>query len=68
MIGPNRIPILAHDPVQTPRQMPGIYSIYPHPSVDAAPMNMETHLEAHLVARMAAGYVHPNSQAGMEAQ
>mmetsp|Transcript_21730 Transcript_21730/g.39188 ORF Transcript_21730/g.39188 Transcript_21730/m.39188 type:complete len:455 (+) Transcript_21730:399-1763(+) len=64
VIGPDGIPIPTHDPVPTPGQMPGIYSMYPHPAVDAAPMNME----AHLAARMAAGYVHPDDRAAMEAQ
>mmetsp|Transcript_40654 Transcript_40654/g.85394 ORF Transcript_40654/g.85394 Transcript_40654/m.85394 type:complete len:427 (-) Transcript_40654:313-1593(-) len=64
VIGPDGIPIPTHDPVPTPGQMPGIYSMYPHPAVDAAPINME----AHLAARAAAGYVHPDDRAAMEAQ
>lgn len=40
----------------------GIYSMYPHPAVDAAPINME----AHLAARIAAGYVHPDDRLAME--
>lgn len=40
----------------------GIYSMYPHPAVDAAPMNME----AHLAARVAAGYVHPDDRLAIE--
>jgi len=40
----------------------GIYSMYPHPAVDAAPMNME----AHLAARAAAGYIHPDERLAME--
>lgn len=61
VIGPDGIPIPTHDPVPTPGQMPGIYSMYPHPAVDAAPMNME----AHLAARAAAGYVHPDDRAAL---
>mmetsp|Transcript_1458 Transcript_1458/g.2566 ORF Transcript_1458/g.2566 Transcript_1458/m.2566 type:complete len:449 (-) Transcript_1458:267-1613(-) len=61
VIGPDGIPIPTHDPVPTPGQMPGIYSMYPHPAVDAAPINME----AHLAARAAAGYVHPDDRAAM---
>lgn len=61
VIGPDGIPVPTHDPVPTPGQMPGIYSMYPHPAVDAAPINME----AHLAARAAAGYVHPDDRAKM---
>lgn len=64
VIGPDGIPIPTHDPVPTPREMPGIYSLYPHPAVDMAPINME----AHLAARAAAGYVHPDDRAAMEQQ
>eukprot|EP00578_Thalassiosira_sp_NH16_P007083 CAMPEP_0181121886 /NCGR_PEP_ID=MMETSP1071-20121207/24996_1 /TAXON_ID=35127 /ORGANISM="Thalassiosira sp., Strain NH16" /LENGTH=446 /DNA_ID=CAMNT_0023206773 /DNA_START=363 /DNA_END=1703 /DNA_ORIENTATION=- len=62
VIGPDGIPIPTHDPVPTPGQMPGIYSMYPHPAVDAAPINME----AHLAARVAAGYVHPDDRAAQD--
>lgn len=62
VIGPDGIPIPTHDPVPTPGQMPGIYSMYPHPALDAAPINME----AHLAARVAAGYIHPDDRAAME--
>lgn len=61
VIGPDGVPVPTHDPVPTPGQMPGIYSMYPHPAVDAAPINME----AHLAARAAAGYVHPDDRAKM---
>lgn len=61
VIGPDGIPVPTHDPVPTPGQMPGIYSMYPHPAVDAAPINME----AHLAARAAAGYVHPDDRVKM---
>eukprot|EP00584_Thalassiosira_punctigera_P002448 CAMPEP_0172540434 /NCGR_PEP_ID=MMETSP1067-20121228/11460_1 /TAXON_ID=265564 ORGANISM="Thalassiosira punctigera, Strain Tpunct2005C2" /NCGR_SAMPLE_ID=MMETSP1067 /ASSEMBLY_ACC=CAM_ASM_000444 /LENGTH=378 /DNA_ID=CAMNT_0013326297 /DNA_START=294 /DNA_END=1427 /DNA_ORIENTATION=- len=64
VIGPDGVPVPTHDPVPTPGQMPGIYSMYPHPAVDAAPINME----AHLAARAAAGYVHPDDRAAMAAQ
>jgi hypothetical protein len=45
-----------------PGGLTGIYSMYPHPAVDAAPINME----AHLAARAAAGYVHPDDRLAME--
>jgi len=61
VIGPDGIPIPTHDPVPTPGQMPGIYSLYPHPAVDMAPMDMQ----AHLAARAAAGYVHPDDRAAL---
>lgn len=64
VIGPDGVPVPTHDPVPTPGQMPGIYSMYPHPAVDMAPINME----AHLAARAAAGYVHPDDRAALEAQ
>lgn len=64
VIGPDGVPVATHDPVPTPGQMPGIYSMYPHPAVDAAPINME----AHLAARAAAGYVHPDDRARIEAE
>lgn len=64
VIGPDGVPIPQHDPVPTPGQMPGIYSLYPHPAVDMAPIDMQ----AHLAARAAAGYVHPDDRAAMEAQ
>ncbi|KAL3808166.1 hypothetical protein ACHAXA_010652 [Cyclostephanos tholiformis] len=63
VIGPDGIPIPTHEPVPTPSQMPGIYSVYPHPVLEAAPMNME----AHIAARAAAGYIHPNDRAMMAA-
>lgn len=63
VIGPDGIPIPTHEHVPTPSQMPGIYSMYPHPAVDAAPINME----AHLAARAAAGYVHPDDRAAQAA-
>ncbi|KAL7527790.1 hypothetical protein ACHAXR_002131 [Thalassiosira sp. AJA248-18] len=64
VIGPDGIPIPTHDPMPTPGQMPGIYSLYPHPAVDAAPIDMQ----AHLAARAAAGYVHPDDRAALAAQ
>jgi hypothetical protein len=63
VIGPDGIPMATHEPVPTPSQMPGIYSVYPHPALDAAPINME----AHLAARVAAGYIHPDDRAAMAA-
>jgi len=45
-------------PASTSGQMPAIYSVYPHPALDMAPINME----AHLAARIAAGYVHPDDR------
>ena len=39
-------------------EMPGIYSMYPHPAVDMPPINMEHHL----AARKFAGYVHPDDR------
>lgn len=58
VIGPDGIPVPTHEPVPAPNQMPGIYSVYPHPAVDMAPIDME----AHLAARIAAGYVHPDDR------
>ena len=42
--------------------MPGVYSMHPHPAVDAVPLS----IEAHLAAQAAAGYVHPDGRARME--
>lgn len=56
-MGPNGM-LRDQKPASTSGQMPAIYSVYPHPAFDMAPINME----AHLAARIAAGYVHPDDR------
>ena len=51
-----------HDAVLTPGLVPWVYSMHPHPAVDAAPLSVE----AHLAAQAAAGYVHPDGRARMK--
>lgn len=63
VIGPDGVPIPTNESAPTPSQMPGIYSMYPHPAVDMPPINME----AHYAARKAAGYVPPEERAKIAA-
>lgn len=64
VIGPDGIPIPSNETLPTPSQMPAIYSMYPHPAVDMPPINMEAHIQA----RIAAGYVHPDERAAKQEQ
>jgi hypothetical protein len=67
-IGPDGMPLHHHDMMSQGGAsggvvgLTGMYSMYPHPAIDAAPINME----AHYAARAAAGYVHPDDRLAME--
>ena len=67
-IGPDGMPLHHHDMMSQGGGaggvvgLTGMYSMYPHPAIDAAPINME----AHYAARAAAGYVHPDDRLAME--
>ncbi|KAL7461670.1 hypothetical protein ACHAXS_002084 [Conticribra weissflogii] len=56
-IGPDGMPIPASDPMSTVHP-PVLYTPFPHPAIDAAPIDEA----AQAAARAAAGYVHPNDR------
>mmetsp|Transcript_14250 Transcript_14250/g.29940 ORF Transcript_14250/g.29940 Transcript_14250/m.29940 type:complete len:508 (-) Transcript_14250:297-1820(-) len=56
-VGPDGMPIPASDPMSTVH-VPVLYTPFPHPAIDAAPIDEA----AQAAARAAAGYVHPNDR------
>jgi len=56
IMGPDGVPVQHQIILPMPGQMPGLYSQYPHPAMDMAPIDPV----AVAAARAFAGYVHPN--------
>jgi len=56
MMGPDGVPVQHQVVLPMPGQMPGLYSQYPHPAMDMAPIDPA----AVAAARAFAGYVHPD--------